>query len=397
MLEGLNREVPPELGLRIEDRSVPGWEDDPEVPVRIYWPKEAAAGPVPGILMIHGGGFVVGNIDTEHLGRRHDGGARRRAGRVGRVPAGSRIRLPRGRPRLLCRAPVPPRRSSRPRRGPRADRPGRHQCRRRSLGGHGPPRSRPWRSGRLLPDAAHPRARRPARDAVHAEVRRLAHLEPPARPRRAGSTTSGTSPAPTTCPGYAAPARALDLSGLPPAYVSTAENDPLRDEGILYALRLLQAGVSVELHQFPGTFHGSAMVVTAEVSRRAQEESTRVLRRVLGTAAPARRAISRGRSARSLEHQHPHRGRQGHGRAGQAEHGGPPDGRVGVDSPGRSPPEHPGERSGREEVGADVQSDQKFEGVGRLAGRQQGGGGQVVDQHAARRRRRRPSPRRRGG
>jgi acetyl esterase len=86
-------------------------------------------------------------------------------------------------------------------------------------------------------------------------------------------------------PPYAAPSRADDLSGLPPAYVSTAENDPLRDEGILYALRMLQAGVSVELHQFPGTFHGSAMVVTAEVSRRAQEESTRVLRRVLGTAA----------------------------------------------------------------------------------------------------------------
>jgi acetyl esterase/lipase len=85
-------------------------------------------------------------------------------------------------------------------------------------------------------------------------------------------------------PAYAAPSRATDLSGLPPAYVSTAENDPLRDEGILYALGLLQAGVSVELHQFPGTFHGSAMVVTAEVSRRAQEESTRVLRRVLGTA-----------------------------------------------------------------------------------------------------------------
>ena len=60
---------------------------------------------------------------------------------------------------------------------------------------------------------------------------------------------------------------------------------PLRDEGITYALRLLQAGVSVELHQFPGTFHGSALVVTAEVSRRAQEESTRVLRHVLGTAA----------------------------------------------------------------------------------------------------------------
>ncbi len=86
-------------------------------------------------------------------------------------------------------------------------------------------------------------------------------------------------------PPYAAPARAGDLSGLPPAYVSTAENDPLRDEGITYALRLLQAGVSVELHQFPGTFHGSALVTTAAVSRRAQREAALVLRQALGVEA----------------------------------------------------------------------------------------------------------------
>ena len=81
---------------------------------------------------------------------------------------------------------------------------------------------------------------------------------------------------------YAAPARATDLSGLPPTYISTAENDPLRDEGILYGLRLLQAGVSVELHQFPGTFHGSALVASAVISKRAQTESVTVLRRALG-------------------------------------------------------------------------------------------------------------------
>ena len=67
------------------------------------------------------------------------------------------------------------------------------------------------------------------------------------------------------------PARATELSGLPPAYISTAENDPLRDEGILYGLRLLQAGVSVELHQFPGTYHGSAIAASAAVTQRAQQ------------------------------------------------------------------------------------------------------------------------------
>ena len=80
---------------------------------------------------------------------------------------------------------------------------------------------------------------------------------------------------------YASPAIADDLSGLPPAYVTTMEFDPLRDEGIVYALRMMEAGVSVELHCFPGTFHGSALVTTAEVSRRANRELLDVLRRGL--------------------------------------------------------------------------------------------------------------------
>jgi acetyl esterase/lipase len=81
---------------------------------------------------------------------------------------------------------------------------------------------------------------------------------------------------------YASPAVAEDLRGLPPAYVTTMEFDPLRDEGILYALRMMEAGVPVELHSYPGTFHGSGAVVTAEVSRRAQRELMGVLRRALG-------------------------------------------------------------------------------------------------------------------
>ncbi|MGI8755375.1 MAG: alpha/beta hydrolase [Acidimicrobiales bacterium] len=81
---------------------------------------------------------------------------------------------------------------------------------------------------------------------------------------------------------YASPSRATDLQGLPPAYVSTQEFDPLRDEGMDYARALQAAGVSCELHSFPGTFHGSGLVATAEVSLREQAEMIAVLHRRLG-------------------------------------------------------------------------------------------------------------------
>jgi acetyl esterase/lipase len=80
---------------------------------------------------------------------------------------------------------------------------------------------------------------------------------------------------------YASPSVASDLAGLPPTYLTTMEFDPLRDEGILYALRLMEAGVQVELHSFPGTFHGSSLMTGAAVSRRAGEELLVALRRGL--------------------------------------------------------------------------------------------------------------------
>ncbi len=61
---------------------------------------------------------------------------------------------------------------------------------------------------------------------------------------------------PKTLPANMAPANAGDLSGLAPAYIATAEHDPLRDDGARYAELLAAAGVPVELSNEPTLVHG---------------------------------------------------------------------------------------------------------------------------------------------
>jgi acetyl esterase/lipase len=83
---------------------------------------------------------------------------------------------------------------------------------------------------------------------------------------------------------YAAPARATDLSGLPPATVLVEDMDLLRDEGVDYANRLNDAGVRVELHVYPGTFHGHFGVAPeAAISQRTVDDIFSSVKRVFCT------------------------------------------------------------------------------------------------------------------
>jgi acetyl esterase len=77
---------------------------------------------------------------------------------------------------------------------------------------------------------------------------------------------------------YAAPARAKDLSDLPVSYILCAGLDPLRDEGLSYAYRLIEAGVPVELHLVPSIPHSFASVPSAAISVRLLDEQVNVLR-----------------------------------------------------------------------------------------------------------------------
>jgi len=286
MIAQVQMELPEAETLEIEDRLVPGWEGDPDVPVRVYRPRRAAgdgAATAPGIVFIHGGGFMIGSVDTEHMG------AVQVAGDTGAVVVSVDYRL----------APEDP--------YPAAL----HDCYaalswlHTEAGALGVDRDRVAVMGASAGGGLSAALALLARDlggpALCFQMLQIPELddrlETPSmqefvdsplwnRPLAVQSWKAylGELHGSPDVPAHAAPSRATDLSGLPPAYISTAEHDPLRDEGIAYALGLLHAGVSVELHQFPGTFHGSALVTTAAVSKRAQRESVLVVRRALGVA-----------------------------------------------------------------------------------------------------------------
>ena len=262
-----------------EDRRVPGREGDPEVPIRIYRPRADADGLRPCLVEIHGGGFLVGSIDMM------DAWCQYIAAELDALVVSVEYRLAPEHPfpagvedcyAALCWTAenaadlgVDPHRIA--------------------IGGQSAGGGLAAGTALLARDRGGP-----ALCFQLLEIPELDHrLETPSM--KAFTDTPlwnlpnaqwswkhylGPDHQGEVSP-YASPSVAKDLAGLPPAYVSTMEFDPLRDEGIDYATRLLQAGVSTELHSYPGTFHGSGLVPTAEPSQRNAGEVLAVLRRRL--------------------------------------------------------------------------------------------------------------------
>jgi acetyl esterase len=260
----------PDTGeMEIEDRTVPA---DPDVAVRIYRPSRAQG----AIVWLHGGGFVMGDLDTEHPW------AARVADASGAVVISVGYRLaPEHRfPAALDDAYAVLTWTAEGAAELGIDRAA------IAVGGHA--------AGAALAAAVALRARDQQGPPIRFQLLSQPGLDDRQETWSARHFTDtpfmtrdkvtsiwrhylGSAPASP----YAAPARAADLSGLPPAYITTAEFCPNRDEAIGYALRLLQAGVSAEMHQWPGTFHGSQAILSAEVSQRQTAELASALRRAL--------------------------------------------------------------------------------------------------------------------
>lgn len=68
---------------------------------------------------------------------------------------------------------------------------------------------------------------------------------------------------------YAAPARATDLTNLPPAFIDCGSAEVFRDEDVAYATNLWAAGVQAELHVWPGGFHGFDLLAPEAVISKA--------------------------------------------------------------------------------------------------------------------------------
>ena len=98
---------------------------------------------------------------------------------------------------------------------------------------------------------------------------------------------------------YASPLRATDLSGLPPAYIITAEHDPLRDEGFAYADRLRAARVPVEHRHYASQIHGFfSFVNVLDDGDKAVAEAGAAIRAAVRTAATGEGELC-GRAPRS--------------------------------------------------------------------------------------------------
>jgi acetyl esterase len=261
LCRAFKRPHPP--GLAVEDRTVPAGGH--AVPVRTYRPK-AAPSPQPCLLYMHGGGWILGDLES------HDGVCAEIAAAAGVAVVSADYRLA---PEHRFPAQVEDC-------GAVLD----HLARQAADFGIDPGRLGVGgdSAGGNLAAALCLRSRDRGGPAIKAQI--LIYPELGLGMTEDGRSSAGDAPllaedemdyyamaylgtsGRTTEP-YAAPLLAGDFKGLPPAFVQAVEYDPLRADAETYAARLEADGVSVELEVAPGLVHGAlrARFVSAQAGR----------------------------------------------------------------------------------------------------------------------------------
>lgn len=243
--------VPRNPNVSKQDRTISGPPGQPDLPVRVYRPA-GADGTGPGIVFFHGGGMAIGSLNTE------DAVATLLCDQVGAVVVSVGYR----------RAP------EHPYPAPLED------CYAGLVWTAGNAAELGFAPGRLavvggsaggnlaIAVAMH------ARDSLGPSIRFIMPIYPMLDDTNTSASSHeitdvgvldrdhnieywgwylGGEPADQ----YAAPARAADLAGLPPAFLDVGTVDLLRDETVDFAQRLMAAGVPTELHVHPGSYHGA--------------------------------------------------------------------------------------------------------------------------------------------
>ncbi|MGD9812286.1 MAG: alpha/beta hydrolase [Sphingobium sp.] len=268
--------------VAIEDRFIPGYEGAPDVAARIYRPHNFS-GPAPAMLWLHGGGYVMGDLDGEDLV------CARMAHSTGAVVVSVDYRLA---PEHPYPAPL-------------------HDCyaaytwllaESEALGVN-----RDWvilggtsagggiaaglclflrDRGELMPRLQVLAA--PGIDDLTSERLNDARADAPPVGRNLLFNSwhwyLGGDADRSIVPAYASAARANNLSGMPPTYISVGSLDPMLDEDFNYARRLIDHGVKVELHVYPGGCHGfESFAPMAALSQRCLNEREDVVRRLFAS------------------------------------------------------------------------------------------------------------------